>query len=123
MMNIKDLKFQVDVFLRRHWETTLEEFINAAELTNKWIPVSERSPEKNDWYSCSTKYGIVLDLRFEDGKWIDYRRVSVFNEYIVLGYGFQGKKHEIELQEAKEICDWTDSVLAWKPLPELYIEE
>ena len=99
MMDIKDLKNQVDLFLRRHWGTTLEEFADSAGLTGKWIPVSERLPEKDGRYlvCMSWDYHNMDVLIWADG-WNCIRRIN----------GKVSRKSEIDGAE----------IIAWMPLPE-----
>lgn len=94
MIDINALKNQVNLFLQRHWGTTLEEFTNAAELTGKWIPVNEKLPK-------DPKPVLVTILWHEP---YDNYEVSI-GEYWDNGEGW----------------DWLGAeIVAWMPLPEPY---
>ena len=92
-------------------------------IMSEWIPVSDRLPYCNGWYQCSAKVSetqiLVLDLYFEDGKWLDNRRINMFDLYDIYGYGKTCNKHLMTFDEF-DVFDWTDNVLAWMALPEPY---
>lgn len=100
--------------------------IKALEQEQKWIPVSESLPKVNGWYQCTVQ---VLDLvrtmelYYKNGKWIDNRRVNMFDTYDIYGYAMSTEKHKLSYEELKPMFDWTISVVAWKPLSEPYRAE
>jgi len=94
------------------------------ESKTRWISVSEELPKKNEWYSCTVDLSnfqlVTMDLYFKNGKWLDNRRIDMFNCYEIYGYGF-GKsieRHKLDYSELLEDFDWTERVVAWMPLPE-----
>jgi len=99
--------------------------IKALEHEPKWIPVSER-PKENGWYQCSvdTPGGpeYVMDLYYKDGKWLDNRRIDMFNTYSIFGYGTICEYHKLSFDEFDDF-DWTRYVKAWMPLPAPYKAE
>ena len=89
----------------------------------KWIPVSERLPEDNGWYQCtviSDNLSLIMDLFYKSGKWLDNRRIDMYNIYDIYGYGFIPEKHKLSYQELISDFDWTKNVVAWMPLPQPY---
>lgn len=88
---------------------------------NKWIPISEKTPEKEGWYQCTVSITMtnnyVMDLYFKDGLWLDNRRIDMYNIYEIHGYGHSNKKHIMAKYEFDEF-DFTKNVIAWAPLPE-----
>jgi len=99
MKNIKHLL--VDVIGNKNNEKELDMAISALEhqLTNGWIPVSERLPEEGR-YLVTTVYGEVKESEFDLKKWwqIDNSTISL----------------EWEEEPIK--------VVAWQPLPEPYTD-
>lgn len=90
----------------------------------RWIPVTKRSPEKNDWYQCTVildNLSLTMDLYYRNGKWLDNRRIDMFNLYDIYGYGNTNERHKLSYQEFSEF-DWTENVIAWMPLPQPYKE-
>lgn len=88
--------------------------------TKSWIPVNERKPIDNGWYQCTVKdYHKVIDLYFKDGKWLDNRRINMFEVYRIYGYGHSNQEHLLNYDEFDDF-NWTDNVVAWMPLPEPY---
>lgn len=84
---------------------------------NSWISVNERKPFVNGWYQCTVKdYHKVIDLYFKDGKWLDNRRISMFEMYKIYGYGHSNEEHRMNYDEFDDF-NWTDYVVAWMPLP------
>lgn len=99
----------------------LDKAIQAIEQIT-WIPVSERLPEENGWYQCtviSDNLSMTMDLYYKSGKWLDNRRIDMYNVYDVYGYGKTTEKHKLSYQEFPEF-DWTKNVVAWKLLSEPY---
>ena len=91
--------------------------IKALEQEPKWIPVSERLPEKNGPYLVTQK-----------ATFTDYVYISAIgyalNLYDVDKYDFADKKHSGWYEYDPE---WgyreLDNVIAWMPLPEPYKAE
>ena len=94
------VKFIIPNCGEREYETV--EFSSVIEilekqLDNGWIPTSERLPEKDGEYLCTTVYGNVTDIwidTFYKGEWT--RPADVEFDY---------------------------EIIAWQPLPEPYKEE
>lgn len=89
-----------------------------------WISVNERSPKENGWYQCSVDVlcdsECVMDLFYKDGRWLDNRRICMFDTYSIFGYGSTCEYHKLGFHEFDDF-DWTKNVKAWMPLPEPYI--
>lgn len=114
-----------------------EEDPNGAEALNeaiglltrtRWVPISKRLPEKNGWYQCTVildNLSLTMDLYYRNGKWLDNRRIDMFNLYDIYGYGNgygnTNERHKLSYQEFSEF-DWTENVIAWMPLPQPYKE-
>lgn len=123
--------------LKRHCEATCERFkkvptsstygehrlvLDLLEQT-EWIPVSENPPEENGWYQCTVIINAlpcIMELFYKNGKWLDNRRIDMFNVYDIYGYGCTKEKHKLSYQELISEFDWTENVTAWMPLPEPY---
>lgn len=91
--------------------------------SGKWIPVSERLPEYNGWYQCTANLDdllLTVDLYYKNGKWLDNRRINMFDTYEIYGYGNSTEKHKLSYEELISEFDWTANVIAWMPLPEPY---
>ena len=113
---------------------TLERKINELEIEvsklrvigeskTKWIPTSEELPKENGWYQCTVMLGDLprtMDLFYKNGKWLDNRRINMFNTYDIYGYGNTTEKHKLSYQELISEFDWTEKVIAWQPLSEPY---
>ena len=96
--------------------------IKALEQTT-WTPVSEELPKDNGWYQCtviSDNLILTMDLFYKDGKWLDNRRINMFNTYDIYGYGNSTEKHKLSYQELISEFDWTENVMAWMPLLKPY---
>lgn len=65
-----------------------------AEESIRWIPCSERLPDKSDDYICRTQFGRIWTLTYS----VKYKAFNVSDRS-------KDKKHEIK-------------VIAWMPLPE-----
>lgn len=92
----------------------------------KWIPVSERLPKENGWYQCTLMLDdlpLTMELFYKNGKWLDNRRINMFNTYDIYGYGNTKEKHKLSYQELISEFNWTENVIAWMPLPEPYKAE
>ena len=84
-------------------------------------------PEKDGMYSCTVKVSdecpCVMDLYWfrAQRRFIDIRRQDVFDEYEVM---IEKSDNEIgeysEILHTDDLCDWTDSVVAWRKLPKAY---
>ena len=106
----------------------LADIKNAPPITPKqrWIPVSERLPKDNGWYRCTVIINDLprtIELFYKNGKWLDNRRIDMFNTYDIYGYGNTTEKHKLSYQELISEFDWTKNVIAWMPLPEPYKAE
>jgi len=66
------------------------------QLNNRWIPVSERLPEKYGRYLVTTVYGEVKESEFDLGKWWQINNSTI---------SLKWKEEPIK-------------VVAWQPLPE-----
>lgn len=96
--------------------------IDAIEQTT-WIPVSERLPRENGWYQCTVVLNDLprtMELFYKNGKWLDNRRINMFDTYDIHGYGNTKEKHKLSYQELISEFEWTENVIAWMPLPEPY---
>lgn len=92
----------------------------------KWIPVSERLPEENEWYQCTVILNDLprtMELFYKNGKWLDNRRIDMFNTYDIFGYGNTEERHKLSYQELISEFEWSQHVIAWKPLPQPYKAE
>lgn len=100
----------------------LDEAIEAVKQT-RWIHVSDELPKDNGWYQCTVILDdllLTMDLFYKNGKWLDNRRISMFNTYDIYGYGNSTEKHKLSYQELISEFDWTADVVAWMPLPKPY---
>jgi len=91
-----------------------------------WIPCSKRLPEDNGWYHCTADLDdllLTVDLYYKNGKWLDNRRINMFDCYDIYGYGNTTEKHKLSYQELISEFDWTANVIAWMPLIESYVPE
>lgn len=98
----------------------------SAQPEQRWIPVSERSPEDNGWYQCTVildNLSLTMDLFYKNGKWLDNRRISMYNIYDIYGYGNTTEKHKLSYQELISEFDWTKNVIAWMLLPKPYVPD
>lgn len=96
--------------------------IEALEQT-RWTSVSEGLPKDNGWYHCtviSDNLILTMDLFYKDGKWLDNRRINMFNTYDIYGYGNSTEKHKLSYQELISEFDWTENVVAWASLLKPY---
>lgn len=97
-----------------------------AQSEQRWIPVSERLPGDNGWYQCTVildDLSLTMDLFYKNGKWLDNRRISMYNIYDIYGYGNTTEKHKLSYQELISEFDWTKNVIAWMLLPKSYIPD
>ena len=89
-------------------------------LTQQWIPVSEKLPEKYGWYQVTLKDGRVSRLYYDykGDRWIDNVRKHMFELYDIYS-----KITHKRITEKKEDVYWDDCVIAWMELPEPYKAE
>ena len=100
--------------------------VQPKKKTGHWIPVSEKLPEKNGWYQCTVIVNArpkTMELFYKNGRWLDNRRIDMFNAYDIYGYGCTKEKHKLSYQELISEFDWTENVIACMPLPEPYKAE
>ena len=100
----------------------LKELKQLREQT-RWVPVSERLPKENGWYQCTiiaNDLPRTMELFYKNGKWLDNRRVDMFNTYDIYGYGNTKEKHKLSFQELISEFKWSQAVIAWKPLSQPY---
>lgn len=86
-----------------------------------WIPCSKRLPEDNGRYHCTADLDgqlLTLDLYYKNDKWLDNRRINMFDCYDIYGYGNITEKHRLSYEELISEFDWTANVVAWMSLPE-----
>lgn len=105
-------------------EKTCKQIKEALEQ-NTWIPCSKKTPEYNGWYECTVISDNLLrtiDLFYKDGKWLDNRKINMFDVYDIYGYGNSTEKHKLSYEELISV-DWTEDVIAWMPRPEAYDPE
>ncbi len=87
---------------------------------SKWNPCSEDLPTDNGWYQCTVIINDLprtMELFYKNGKWLDNRRINMFDTYDIYGYGNTTEKHKLSYQELISEFDWTKNVVAWMPLP------
>ena len=93
--------------------------IELEQKTGKWIPCSERLPEKYGWYMCTLKdYRVNTYYWNNKGEWVDNGKKHFFELYNISSR-YTGK--EITAEQEGSVY-WTDWVIAWMPLPEPYTE-
>lgn len=94
--------------------------------TQSWIPVSEDLPKENGWYQCTVILNDLpwtMELFYKNGKWLDNRRINMFDTYDIYGYGNTKEKHKLSYQELISEFEWNQVVIAWQPLPKPYEEK
>ena len=99
-------------------DTAIQDLLKRLMPTeNRWIPCSERLPEKYGWYQVTLKDGRVSRLYYDykGDRWIDNVRKHMFELYDIYS-----KRTHKRITEEKEDVYWDDWVLAWMPLPESY---
>lgn len=97
-------------------------------MFNRWKPYPKYKPEKRDWYICSIRYGkdpdqaYVMDLFWDDRRevWKDNRRINVFQEYDVYGYGMDIRGNNVKKQLYYDNLCERDDVIAFKKMPKIY---
>lgn len=86
--------------------------------TGKWIPCSERLPDKYGWYLCTLKDGRVNAYYWNNnGVWLDNAKKHLFDLYEI-----RSRYTGMEIKPEDEAVYWTEWVVAWMPLPEPYQE-
>lgn len=103
----------------------LQMAVQALEQTI-WIPCSEGLPTDNGWYHCTADLDnllLTIDLYYKNGKWLDNRRINMFNTYEIYGYDNMTEYHKLSYQELISEFEWTEKVIAWMPLLESYVPE
>lgn len=94
--------------------------------TQRWIPVSESLPKENGLYQCTVILNDLprtMELFYKNGKWLDNRRINMFDTYDIYGYGNTKEKHKISYQELISEFEWNQVIIAWQPLPRPYEEK
>jgi len=73
-------------------------FIENAEEVGRWIPCSERLPEKDDRYIVTfVGSTTTVDLReFSDGRWCDYRFVPLADQEQIVAWMEKPKPYRRE---------------------------
>lgn len=113
----------------REWEEWDKKYFEAIDVAiealkqNQWIPCNERLPKKNSWYQCTVIINalpLIMELFYKNGKWLDNRRIGMFEAYDIYGYGHTKEKHKLSYQELNSEFDWTEEVIAWMPLSKPY---
>lgn len=84
---------------------------------SNWIPCSEKLPEKDGWYLCSTKDKRVVTLYWysEIGRWVNNAAKHIFETYQVTNL-----LGERIFYKENSCYDFHEHILAWEPLPEPY---
>lgn len=92
-----------------------------------WKRFDKHKPTKNGWYQCTISFEFgdsvhqtyVMDLYWDNStqKFRDNRRQNVFDTYDVYGYKNGNKREKLF---TSNLCDRTDTVVAWKNLPKPY---
>lgn len=93
-----------------------------------WKRFDKQKPKKSGWYLCTVNAGndkrYTMDLYWDAGRerFLDNRRLNVFQLYEVYGYGDGSVTDESGLpclvrMYKDDLCDRTDDVLAWKNEP------
>ena len=103
----------------------LDEAIKTIEQA-RWIPINKKSPEENGWYQCTVvldNLSLTMDLYYKNGKWLDNRRINMFDTYDIFGYGNTTEMHKLSYQELISEFEWNQVVVAWKPLSQPYKAE
>lgn len=97
-------------------------------MFNRWKPFPKYEPKDKGWYICSIRYGeepsqaYVMELWWDDIRqvWKDNRRLNVFQEYEVYGYGSDIIGGIIKKQLYHDnLCERND-VIAFKKVPKIY---
>lgn len=94
--------------------------------TRRWIPVSESLPKENGLYQCTVILNDLprtMELFYKNGKWLDNRRINMFDTYDIYGYGNTKEKHKLSYQELISEFEWNQVIIAWQPLPRPYEEK
>ena len=102
-----------------HYEDIMNISPSSAQSEPKWIPCSERLPEKYGWYLCTLKDTRVNSYYWNNkGEWVDNGKKHFFELYNISSR-YTGENITAE-QEGSVY--WTDWVIAWVPLPEPWKE-
>ncbi len=112
---IRCLKLWIE---REPYMQTYKTCLESLEQTT-WTPCSKDLPKANGWYSCTVDLdgsSMTMDLYYKNGKWLDNRRINMFDTYEIYGYGHTTEKHRLSYQELISEFDWTKNVVAWMPL-------
>jgi hypothetical protein len=99
---------------------------DALQRQAEWISVNEQLPKENRWYQCTVILNDLpqtIELFYKNGKWLDNRRIDMFNTYDIYGYGNTKEKHKLSYQELISEFEWDQVVIAWKPLSQPYEAE
>ena len=97
-------------------------------MFNRWKPYPMNKPAKRGWYICSIRYGedpdqaYVMELFWDEIRevWRDNRRINVFQEYEVYGYGENIINQTVKKRlYTDNLCERND-VVAFKRMPKIY---
>ena len=87
-------------------------------IFNMWKKFPKHKPKEERWYACTIEVPhqqrYVLNLFWEDGKFMDHHRQWVFDAYKV--YNGADTYNTFRLKSC-ELCDRTDDVVYWKKIP------
>ena len=119
-------KYEEDHRQLAEWLRELKQYREGTLPANDWILVSEGLPEDNGWYQCTVILNDLprtMELFYKNGKWLDNRRINMFDTYDIFGYGNTKEKHKLSYQELISEFEWSQVVIAWKPLSQPYMAE
>lgn len=97
-------------------------------MFSRWKPYPKNEPKEKGWYICSIRYGeepeqaYVMDLWWDSTTrvWKDNRRLNVFQEYEVYGYGKNIIDKPVKQILYNDNLCYRGDVIAFKKLPKIY---